>query len=338
MISMLRLSPRGYAPYFDLKYQLEKIRDEMTKHREPATLAPKMTFGGPRMSEPLLNRVFQSRSIRRACRCALLSWFAACQAPSDDPDRQAAEAISELGGSVKWGRDEQNKAVITEVGLATLPVTDRDLKRLAGLKHLKKLTLGLGGSKITNQGLAELSDLRELEHLDLSNTAISDDGLQHLKNLTGLRFLALNNSKVTGTGLQHLKALGDLAELELTDCATDEGLKTISGAKNLQRLLLDSSKVTDDGIKQIKTCSNMRLLTLGSTQVTDAGLKHVAALSKLRTLDLYDTRVGDQGIKELVGLKELRLLMVLRTNVSAAGAASFQKSLPHCRVLLGDKK
>jgi hypothetical protein len=47
------------------------------------------------------------------------------------------------------------------------------------LKHLQKLTLG--GSAITDAGLADLRGLRELGYLELFDTRVTDAGARELR-------------------------------------------------------------------------------------------------------------------------------------------------------------
>lgn len=48
-------------------------------------------------------------------------------------------------------------------------------------KELSNLeTLSLGGTKVTDQGLAHLKELTKLQRLTLSDTKVTDAGLEHL--------------------------------------------------------------------------------------------------------------------------------------------------------------
>jgi mono/diheme cytochrome c family protein len=89
--------------------------------------------------------------------------------------------------------------------------------------------LGLAGTQVTDAGLAQIKDLKNLRRLHLEKTGITDAGLVHLKGLTELRYLNLYGTKVTDAGLEHLK-----------------------GLKNLQKLYLWQTEVTDAGEKAFK--------------------------------------------------------------------------------------
>ena len=61
------------------------------------------------------------------------------------------------------------------------------LVHLAGLTALERLDLG--GTQVTNAGLAHLTGLSALRSLDLGNTQITDTGLEYLAGLPALEFL-----------------------------------------------------------------------------------------------------------------------------------------------------
>jgi hypothetical protein len=83
------------------------------------------------------------------------------------------------------------------------PVTDQDLKGLAHLKSLTRLTLL--GSKVTDAGLKELAPLANLSKLDLDSTKVTDAGLKELTPLKNLSALRLVDTGVTDAGVAELR-------------------------------------------------------------------------------------------------------------------------------------
>ena len=92
----------------------------------------------------------------------------------------------------------------------------------AGLTNLT--CLDLGGTQITDGGLAHLRGMDNLEHLYLRQTRITDEGLAHLDGMENLKMLILDQTRITGEGLAHLK-----------------------GMTNLKWLFLGQTRVTGDG-------------------------------------------------------------------------------------------
>ena len=176
-------------------------------------------------------------------------------------------------------------------------ITDPALKEIAELKSLRSLDLGFTGLQqdtggnadhlgenilvslvfrqglgiprtdctgITNEGLAHLKQLENLQSLDLDSTQISDAGLAELKTLKNLQTLVIGyNEKMTGTGLAELKDL-----------------------KNLQHLDLIHSSITDEGAKFLVELQSLKTIDLRGTQITDAGLKELQSLRNLKELNL----------------------------------------------------
>ena len=111
----------------------------------------------------------------------------------------------------------------------------------------------LGGTALTDEGLAAVKVLPKVVQLDLKDTQITDAGLANLAALATLNKLHLEKTKVTDAGLVHLKDLGNLEYLNLYGTAvTDAGLEHLNGLKNLKKLYLWQSQVTDDGAAKLK--------------------------------------------------------------------------------------
>jgi hypothetical protein len=68
---------------------------------------------------------------------------------------------------------------------------------------MKQLTdLSLAGTKVTDKGMAMLSELAALESLSLRSTEVTDRGLDALRALIHLKSLNLEESKVTEKGVR----------------------------------------------------------------------------------------------------------------------------------------
>jgi uncharacterized membrane protein/mono/diheme cytochrome c family protein len=101
-------------------------------------------------------------------------------------------------------------------------VTDKAMKEIAGLKHLNKLYLE--HTAISDEGIAALSPMANLEYLNLIGTKVSDASIAKLAELKSLRSLYLWKSAITDSGIVELKKLrpdlhvvGGLTEQEVQD-------------------------------------------------------------------------------------------------------------------------
>lgn len=109
------------------------------------------------------------------------------------------------------------------------PPIDVELEVLGRLDSL--LSLHLGGTDVTDAGLAHLAGLTSLTRLHLERTAVSDDGLAQLGQLGQLRYLNLYGTGVTDAGLRHLEGLKSLASLYLWQTqVTPDGVEKLQAA------------------------------------------------------------------------------------------------------------
>ena len=116
-----------------------------------------------------------------------------------------------------------------------------------------------------------LNSVGESTSLVLSKWA-TDNSLRALSDLDNLQTLNLTFNKVTDAGLVHIQGLTNLKTLILPKQITDAGLVHLKGLTNLEQLDLVDTKVTDAGLVHLKGLTNLQELHLSDTQVTVAGL------------------------------------------------------------------
>jgi uncharacterized protein (TIGR02996 family) len=123
----------------------------------------------------------------------------------------------------------ENLKNLEELYLAGAQITDATLQRLAGLSRLRVLDLSFLGDRISNEGLAALRGLTELQELRLNdNENITDKGVAHLAGLTRLVNLSLRSTGISDSGLAHLHGMQELDLLLL-----DGSQVTVVGAERL---------------------------------------------------------------------------------------------------------
>ena len=94
------------------------------------------------------------------------------------------------------------------------------------MRSLRHLALGM--CKITDEGLAELKGLTDLESLVLTATPITDVGVEHLTELTNLRALYLGGTSVSDDGLAHLARMRELRRYRAkVETAIETGLEPV---------------------------------------------------------------------------------------------------------------
>lgn len=204
--------------------------------------------------------------------------------------------------------------------VASLPdVNDESLKNLLGLKRLK--VLDLGGSGISDAGVAILKGISSLEDITLQRTSISDTALEHLKELPNLKRIRCAQTSVMDSGLEHLKDMPNLELLDFQDCnlVTDAGLAHLKGLKKLKNLRVWGPGITNTSLEHIASITSLKALSLADTSINDEGLSHISSLTNLQDLTLFRCLVTDAGMPALGKLSNLRRLNLRGTKVADDG-------------------
>ena len=106
-----------------------------------------------------------------------------------------------------------------------------------------------------NKPTGELTnaDLAKVTSLILGNTKVTDDGLKNLTNLQNLTYLSLEATRITSAGLKDVAKLQNLKSLFLHETQiTDEGLKEVAKLQKLVGLFLNDTKITGEARAELK--------------------------------------------------------------------------------------
>jgi Leucine-rich repeat (LRR) protein len=231
--------------------------------------------------------------------------------------------------------------------LATTGLTDRHIRYLKGLTHLKSLTFWGSADKLTDASLASIAELKNLEELyfvmtgpkftgggfahlkrfkhlrklDLGFTQISD--ARYLMELPQLEFakpvtLTVENMKALGS-LRHLKSLGITLPSPPSGSIDDPAAASYLGAlSSLQEFSFCGSApgryVSDEEVACLESLGRLKKLHVGgSKHLTDRSLTSISKLDQLEFLDfsVFDNEgVSKGGLKQLSGLTNLHTLDV----------------------------
>ena len=134
------------------------------------------------------------------------------EAPVEKGDEKAVQALKDRGIVVI--PVAQNSNYLSANFVTATTVADADLKLLLPLKK-QLIWLKLNDTKISDKGVAALSQCSNLTQLYLNNTAITDKGIDTLKSLSQLQILSLVGTGVTVNGLTALQPLKKLHSLYL---------------------------------------------------------------------------------------------------------------------------
>ncbi|CAH9092089.1 unnamed protein product [Cuscuta epithymum] len=208
------------------------------------------------------------------------------------------------------------------------------------------LSVDLSASDVTDYGMAQLKDCKNLQELNFNYCdQISDRGLEHVCCLTSLTSLSLRrNNMVTAQGMSALSGLINLVKLDLErspkihgglvylrgltkleslninccNCITDSDIKSLTVLKNLKVLQVASNKVTDYGVTFLRALNKLTLLNMEGCPITAACLESLSALGSLLYLNLSRCHLTDDGCDKFSGIPSLKVLNLGFNGISDA--------------------
>lgn len=262
--------------------------------------------------------------------------------------------------SLRWLRIRMGK--IRGPGLAelaTLPrlerlslwgsagLTDRHVKYLEGLTHLKSLTLwGAANPPLTDASLASIAKLDGLEELYFVrlDTRFTAAGIAHLKNLKNLKTVDFGSQSIDDAGLRHLAGVpgltaikggvqftadtaGTLAssrdlkslEVRLADRDTRGAVASLSALTSLEELSIfgpfepgravSTPEITEN-LAGLEPLGRLKRLSLWNDELTDRDMASIGKLRQMESLHLAARTVTKRGLNQLNGLANLQTLSV----------------------------
>jgi len=214
-------------------------------------------------------------------------------APANSAEADAVQRIEARGGFVVRDRDGS----ITEVSLARTWATDEDLSFVARISTIKRLDLAF--TLITDKGVKELEQLRQLEELNLETAeALTDASMNYVKNIPTLRKLNVRGVDITDVGMPAIAQMTGLRSLDLSHTMLEDvGLEHLPALSNLEELYLGGDMITGINLNFLKLLPKLKKLSLDGIQrrnagacwtprVTDLDLDTISLLSNLEDLDL----------------------------------------------------
>ena len=221
--------------------------------------------------------------------------------------------------------DKASGAPITRAEMATLTRIDaqnKGIRNLTGLEHATNLQiLGLGRVRVNDElvnsndisNLSPLSNLTNLEILDLNSNSISD--ISALSNLTNLDRLYLRENSISD-----ISALSNLTNLTILNLNSNSisDISILSNLTNLTGLGLNSNSISDISI--LSNLTNLTGLGLGGNSISD-----ISALSNLT--NLTGLGLGGNSISDISALSNLTNLTILDLNSNSISDISILSNL-----------
>lgn len=199
---------------------------------------------------------------------ALLEWWIAEGAadagmlPALGPDPDIVESVAGLLGLPLPPAPDRKKMLAagreieSSLGVGVRPLTKASPWLAVNAR--------LAGESFGDEQLAQLAPIAAAVHrLDLGGTKVTDAGLAQLAAMPALRQLRLDRTQITDGGLDNLMGLPRLESLNLhTTAVTDAGIATLAGLPKLRRLYVWQTGVTREATGALaEALENRRKLT-----------------------------------------------------------------------------
>ncbi|MDZ4402725.1 hypothetical protein [Prosthecobacter sp.] len=269
-----------------------------------------------------------------------LTTLALCLLIQSSVAAPGADALTKLGAKVT-----ETAGVVTQVNVKCDAFTEADFKTLGGIKTIKDLTIS--GKTITDDTLALLTGLTELERLSSDGIQLTDAGYKHFaafQKLKSLSFFhpAFRSEQFTGSGLVHLKALPKLEKLTFAgSTAGDAALEAIGQLTQLKEFRSWHTAQTQAGNAHLTKLAltalriGQRLPSWGKDSpisFDESTLETLAQIKTLESLELTEARLSAKIIPHLKALPKLTKLRIETVDITEADVEAIKAALPNCKV------
>jgi hypothetical protein len=189
------------------------------------------------------------------------------------------------------------------------------------------------GAELTADDVAIFGRLGDLRSLKILNCRVfNDEVVEQLTGLKNLDTLALTNSAITDAGVEKIvQSFPNLVELDLSSNTnmTGAAMKLIASLGKLERLTLLQNRFNDLNTRRLSKMPQLRAIDLrGNMEAGDMTLEVVGKLPHLTALKHRSTAVTDAGLAGLAESKTLESLLVqdfVITNESGPHLAKLSK-------------
>jgi hypothetical protein len=263
-------------------------------------------------------------------------WTALVAHPLYADETEIAKMLKEKGATVT-----ESKGVLTAVAVRDGDkLTDADFGQIGRLVHVKTLDLNKG---LTDDRLAQLVGLQDLEYLQTNLAQVTNDGLKPLAQLKKLRTLKFFHPGpgFSGAGLAHLAELPNLQQLTVAGSLAfnDEGMAAVAKLAKLQEFRMWHAGPTQEGIKKLKALPDLKRLNLGQRLTykppacpTDETIAILVDLKSLESLQLSEARLTFAALQQLKQLPALKQLTLEGIDVPQADVERLKKELPELKI------
>ncbi len=206
--------------------------------------------------------------------------------------------------------------------------SDANLEDLAEFRSMKQLTVTNG--QLTEQGLAHIRHLNQLESLYLENVCFEREALSGLQTCDSLQQLKLVGP-LTPEALRPLARCLALTELHLdagfyehnksemlTKRLTGHHIDAVARIPNLKRLIIRSNDLPDTDLRPLVNAGQLEELFVDTVMLKGDALNSLGKLPRLKQLILEVSDADPAALQRLNGFPALQTLALRGVAVQSA--------------------
>ncbi len=154
--------------------------------------------------------------------------------------------------------------------LYSFTINDKNISNIFALTNLEYFGLPYNCS---DEHLKAIGCMKKLKYLNASGTRIKGTGLKYISELPDLQTLDIRRNQLVTGALSGLKGHKSLETLLLSDSSIkNEDLKDIADSNTLKYITLHNTGITDDGLLILSRIKNLKYASLYDTPTTKQGL------------------------------------------------------------------
>ena len=250
-------------------------------------------------------------------------------------------SLQKLGAKIT-----ETAGVVTQVLVKCDAFTEADFRTLGSFTTLKNLSIS--GKPITDDTLALLTGLVELEQLSTDGIQLTDAGYKHFAAFQKLKSLAFfhpafRSKNFTGSGLAFLKALPKLERLTFAgSTAGDVAMDAIGQPTQIKEFRTWHTAQTQAGNANLVKLTNLKALRIGQrlpewgkdTPISfdESTMAVIEQIKSLESLELTEARLSTKIIPQLQALPKLAKLKIETVDISDTDVEAIKAALPKCKV------
>ncbi len=191
-----------------------------------------------------------------------------------------------------WKLGRADAEVLAKANEPVRPIVTVDqLSRLP--EELKLIGIDLrGSSMVRDADLARISDLDQLENLDLSETETTERGFAQLGQLPNLQTLSLAGTHAQSLPPDFGSRFPKLMTLDLHSTEIQRvDSEAIAELRSLESLNVSSTPIETEAIEAFGRLPSLRQIDLSDTTLSNAAIISLAAMPNLQELNVSDARI-----------------------------------------------